>query len=106
MDGLPVAADKMVPCGQRFAQIEQFVSAAIWHPPDLRNCLGREDNAVGHILLAVVIVRAAAGFAIEQFAMKARIGDVAALFIFQLEQATFGAAIAHRFPFVRCHLFE
>ena len=58
------------------------------------------------MFLALGVIGAPACLAIEQAAMQPRIGDVAAVFVLKLEQATFCAAIADGFPLFGRHLFE
>src|SRR5690606_9424374 len=68
--------------------------------------LRSQADAVLHPLEAVVVVAASAGGAVEQAAADAGPIDFTGIFVLELGEAAFAAAVAKRLPFGCAHLFE
>lgn len=66
----------------------------MWQPIDRRDNFGRELHADRNEFLALGIVGALAGIAIEQRAVEAGEIELSRVLVFQLDQAAFGASVA------------
>ena len=98
--------DKRVPPPKIVTLIEEAIGTGLGEPPKTADITGREFNAVGDMVLPVVVVRAPAGSKIEQLAGQTRDGDFASIFILELDQTALPTAVAERFPFRWGHLIQ
>ncbi len=98
VDLLAVAADEMVPVVQVLALVDETIGAGIGRPVDRLDDLGRELHADGNVFLAVLVVAALAGGAVQQFTVQIGEEELPALLVLELDEAALGAAVAQRFP--------
>jgi len=84
IEGQPVA-DEAIGAGRR-------------KPRDAAHRLRRQPDAIGHLLLPSGIIPAAASEAVEKRATDIRVEDLAAILVFQLEEAAAATAVAEAFP--------
>ena len=82
------------------------VGTALRKPGKLRYIDGIELEAVGNQAMAVGIVGATAGFAVEQVAYHGGRVDLGGVLVLELDQAAAAAPVAQAFPFGPGHLDE
>ena len=106
MHGLRVSGYQRVPIEKIPSLGNQPVSAGVRKPAKRWHDVGRQLHAVVHIALPVCVILAAACFEIEKSAGDIRHRDVAVVFVFELMQTAFAAAVAQRFPLGGRHLVQ
>lgn len=100
MDRGFVTGFEVVPVEEWLSLMDKPVGTGLRHPFEVAQVLWSQLYAVGNNGFPVGIVTAAAGLRIQQFAMEARVGDFACVFVFQFEEATLCAAIAKGLPLI------
>src|SRR6202011_2526358 len=82
------------------------VSTGLGEPIHLGHYLWGQLDAVGHDFLAILVVPAARGLGVEQFAAGVGLGELAGALVFELVDAAHAAAVADRLPLLLVHLGE
>lgn len=106
MDRLGAFGDQRMPPEKITALANETIGTAFWQPGKPTQLMRREFDAIGDAAVPIGVIGAAAGPKIKKLAGEPRDGDVATVFIFELDEAALGAAVAKRFPFLRRHLFK
>lgn len=87
-----------MPIGQRFTRRTQHIGAGYRQPDVIVNLTLGQAKAFRDYRLAIAIVGASAGLEVKQFACDVRRVNASSIFILDLVQAAFAAAIAQSLP--------
>src|SRR6056297_84940 len=103
VDGLPIAADQRMPPREAAALSDASIGAGPRQPAHLTERIRTHHEAVGYVLGAVRVVRAAAVAELQQPAGHAGVAHLARVDVLQLMQAAAPAAVAQRLPLLAGH---
>ncbi|MNK94259.1 hypothetical protein D3C87_1144560 [compost metagenome] len=106
MNGIAITAHQVMPQRQVLAFADQAIAAGRRQPFEFVGLARRELDTVRHSVATVRIIRALAGFQVQQFAGDARVIDAVVVFVFKLLQAAQSTAVAQRLPFLLIELIE
>ncbi|MCY1177168.1 hypothetical protein D9M73_174650 [compost metagenome] len=104
--GIAITAHQVMPQRQVLAFADQAIAAGRWQPFEFVGLARRELDTVRHRVTAVGIVRALAGFQVQQLAGDACVIDAVVVFVFKLLQAAQSTAVAQRLPFLLIELIK
>jgi hypothetical protein len=106
LDCFPVAADQIMPVGQRLALGTQTIGAGRRQPVDRSDIARGQPNAIGDKGAAMPVIGTLRGAPVEQATGDVGREQLARLLILQLVQASFAAAVAQRLPLAAIELVE
>ena len=95
-----------MPVGETATFGEAPVGACRRHPAEVIEIVARQDDTVGHVVDALVVVPAATALDVEQPAGDVGVVNTARILVFELVQAASAAAVAERLPFGVAHFSE
>ena len=106
MNAVAIAADQIMPVGQRFASFAQHISAGRRQPFETADFALGQPQTVGHERSPVLVVATLRRLHIEQFARDIGRINPAGVVILDLVQAAFAATVAKRLPLRVVQCFE
>ena len=98
MNRFTATADQIMPIGQRFTRRAQHIGTGRGQPDIIVNFVGCQAKAFGHDGLAPPIICALAGRQIKQFARDIGGINPPRIFVLNLIEAAFAAAVAQCLP--------
>ena len=101
-----ITGNQGVPACQAPALGQAAVGAGGGHPFDGADIVGGELDAGGDAFCTIYVICTAAQILIEEMTDDVRRFDVAGVFVFQLDEAAAGAAVAQAFPLRDAHFGE